>query len=119
MNTPPSVLIEIKTGLGGFSAGGASATGSFTTTDTVATDPFKGSTAVFQPAFTHTPVTTAVSAKVLDQVVKALTTVPADFKVHAKIKRFIDARAEAHVHDRQLLHRRTSPDNRAWHLLLG
>ncbi|SDR69257.1 2-oxoglutarate dehydrogenase E1 component [Opitutus sp. GAS368] len=66
--------------------------------DTVATDPFKGSTAVFQPAYTHAPVTTAVSAATLDQVVKALTTVPADFKVHAKIKRFIDGRAEAHKH---------------------
>jgi 2-oxoglutarate dehydrogenase E1 component len=65
-------------------------------TDTVATDPYKGSNAVFQPAFNHTPVTTAVSPKVLDQVVKALTTVPADFKPHAKIKRFIDGRAEAH-----------------------
>ncbi len=66
--------------------------------DTVTTDAFKGSTAIFQPAFTHTPVPTAVSAKVLDQVVKALTTVPADFKPHAKIKRFIEGRAEAHKH---------------------
>ena len=65
-------------------------------TDTVAKDAFKGSTAIFQPAYTHTPVPTAVSAAKLDQVVKALTTVPADFKVHAKIKRFIDGRAEAH-----------------------
>ncbi|HEX7632268.1 MAG TPA: 2-oxoglutarate dehydrogenase E1 component, partial [Lacunisphaera sp.] len=64
--------------------------------DTVATDPYKGSTAIFQPAYNHTPVTTAVSAKVLDQVVKALTTVPADFKPHAKIKRFIEGRAEMH-----------------------
>jgi 2-oxoglutarate dehydrogenase E1 component len=64
--------------------------------DTTATDPFKGSTAVFQPAFHHTPVTTAVPAATLDLVVRALTTVPADFKVHAKIKRFIEARAEAH-----------------------
>jgi len=61
-----------------------------------ATDVFKGSTAVFQPDFTHTPVTTAVSAAAIDQVVKALTTVPEGFKVHSKIKRFIDARAEAH-----------------------
>ena len=65
-------------------------------TDTVTKDAFKGSTAIFQPAYTHTPVTTAVSAAKLDQVVKALTTVPAGFKVHAKIKRFIDSRAEAH-----------------------
>ena len=63
-----------------------------------ATDAFKGSTAVFQPLFTHTPVTTAVSAATLDQVVRALTTVPAGFKVHSKIKRFIEGRAEAHRH---------------------
>ena len=61
-----------------------------------ATDVFKGSTAVFQPVYTHTPVGTAVSAATIDQVVKALTTVPADFKLHPKIKRFIDGRAEAH-----------------------
>ncbi len=65
-------------------------------TDTVAKDAFKGSTAIFQPAYTHTPVTTAVSGAKLDQVVKALTSVPAGFKVHAKIKRFMEGRAEAH-----------------------
>ena len=59
-------------------------------------NPFKGSTAIFQPAFHHTPVTTAVPAATIDQVVKALTTVPTDFKVHSKIRRFIDGRAEAH-----------------------
>ncbi|MBI2815197.1 MAG: 2-oxoglutarate dehydrogenase E1 component [Opitutae bacterium] len=63
-------------------------------TDTSA--PFKGSTAVFQPDYTHAPVTTAVSAAALDRVVKALTTVPDGFKVHSKIRRFIDSRAEAH-----------------------
>jgi 2-oxoglutarate dehydrogenase E1 component len=63
-----------------------------------ATAVFKGSTAIFQPDFTHTPVTTAVSAAAIDQVVKALTTVPDGFKVHSKIKRFIDGRAEAHKH---------------------
>jgi 2-oxoglutarate dehydrogenase E1 component len=60
------------------------------------TDAFKGSTAVFQPRFTHKAVDTAVSAAVIDQVVKALTTVPESFKLHPKIKRFIDGRAEAH-----------------------
>jgi 2-oxoglutarate dehydrogenase E1 component len=63
-----------------------------------ATAPFKGSTAVFQPVFTHTPVNTAVSAAMIDQVVAALTTVPAGFKVHSKIRRFIEGRAEAHKH---------------------
>ena len=58
--------------------------------------PFKGSTAIFQPDFTHTPVTTAVSPAIIDQVVTALTTVPAGFKIHSKIKRFIEGRAEAH-----------------------
>jgi 2-oxoglutarate dehydrogenase E1 component len=60
------------------------------------TAPFKGSTAVFQPAYKHTPVATAVDAAVIDKVVAALTTIPADFKVHSKIKRFVDGRAEAH-----------------------
>jgi 2-oxoglutarate dehydrogenase E1 component len=58
--------------------------------------PFKGSTAVFQPAFKHTPVATAVDAATLDRIVQALTTIPDDFKVHSKIKRFVDGRAEAH-----------------------
>ncbi len=61
-----------------------------------ATAAFQGSTAVFQPVFTHTPVTTAVSAATLDRVVRALTTVPEGFRVHSKIRRFIDGRAEAH-----------------------
>jgi 2-oxoglutarate dehydrogenase E1 component len=61
-----------------------------------AANPFKGSTAVFQPGYSHAPVNTAVSAKVIAQVVAGLTTVPAGFKVHPKIQRFIDARAAAH-----------------------
>ena len=61
-----------------------------------ATAVFKGSNAIFQPAFKHTPVTTAVSPATLDRVVSALTTIPDDFKVHSKIKRFTEGRAEAH-----------------------
>ena len=59
---------------------------------------FKGSNAIFQPAFHHTPVTTAVDPATLDQVVHALTTIPEGFKVHSKIRRFTEARAEAHRH---------------------
>jgi 2-oxoglutarate dehydrogenase E1 component len=59
-------------------------------------NPFKGSNAIFQPPYSHAPVDTAVSSKVIDQVVRGLTTVPAGFKVHPKIQRFIDARAHAH-----------------------
>jgi 2-oxoglutarate dehydrogenase E1 component len=57
---------------------------------------FKGSNAVFQPAFSFAPVTTAVDAATLDQVVRALTTIPDGFKVHSKIKRFTETRAEVH-----------------------
>ncbi len=63
------------------------------------TDPleeFKGSTAAIQPSFSFKPVTTKVGTELLDQVVKGLTTVPQNFKIHAKIKRFIDTRAEAY-----------------------
>jgi 2-oxoglutarate dehydrogenase E1 component len=64
-----------------------------------ASDAFKGSTAVFQPPFHHTPVNTAVSAAVIDTVVRGLTTVPANFKLNPKIKRFLDARLAAHKDD--------------------
>ncbi len=60
------------------------------------TDAFKGSTAVFQPDYHHTPVATGVARSVIDHVVKGLTTVPATFKLNPKIKRFLDARVAAH-----------------------
>ncbi len=62
----------------------------------ITANPFKGSTAIFQPAYSHTPVTTAVSAEVIDRVFHGLTTVPASFKLHPKIQRFVDTRATAH-----------------------
>ena len=58
--------------------------------------PFTGSTAIFQPGYSHTTVATAISPAAVDQVFRALTTVPAGFKVHAKIQRFIEARVAAH-----------------------
>jgi 2-oxoglutarate dehydrogenase E1 component len=58
-------------------------------------DKFKGSTAVFQPVFTHTPMATAVTPEVLNQVVQGLTKIPANFKLNPKIKRFIDNRTQA------------------------
>jgi 2-oxoglutarate dehydrogenase E1 component len=60
-----------------------------------AADSFKGSTAIFQPHYTHAVVETKVSPQVIEQVVKGLTTVPANFKIHPKIQRFIDGRAAA------------------------
>ncbi len=57
---------------------------------------FVGSTAVFQPEYHFKAVSTGVAAEVIDRVVHALTTVPPEFKVNPKIKRFLDARAQAH-----------------------
>ena len=62
-----------------------------------AADPFKGSNAVFQPAYSHQPVATAANVAAIDRVVAALTTVPADFKPHPKIRRFMEARTAAHA----------------------
>jgi 2-oxoglutarate dehydrogenase E1 component len=57
---------------------------------------FKGSTAEFQPSYSFAKVETKVSAKLIDQVFAGLTRIPDGFKIHPKIKRFVDARAEAH-----------------------
>jgi len=59
-------------------------------------DPFKGSTAQFQPEYHHTPVDTTVPADEIGRIVRGLTTVPAHFKMNPKIKRLVDARAQAH-----------------------
>jgi 2-oxoglutarate dehydrogenase E1 component len=55
---------------------------------------FKGSTAEFQPGYSFAKVETKISAATVERVIKGLTTVPDGFKVHPKIKRFIDTRAE-------------------------
>jgi len=48
---------------------------------------FVGSTAIFQPPYSHTPVTTAISAEMLRTIVDGLTTVPADFRVLPKVRK--------------------------------
>ena len=58
---------------------------------------FAGSTAIFQPAYSHTPVPTGVPADLIAKCVRGLTKVPANFKLNPKIKRFLDARATAHA----------------------
>jgi 2-oxoglutarate dehydrogenase E1 component len=50
---------------------------------------FTGSNAEFQPPYSHSPVETAVAKDRIEQVVRALTTVPADFNVLPKIKRML------------------------------
>jgi 2-oxoglutarate dehydrogenase E1 component len=56
---------------------------------------FTESTAVFQPSYSHVPVPTGVPIECLDEVVKALTTVPSSFRVLPKVKRTVlDRRAQ-------------------------
>ncbi len=50
---------------------------------------FTGSTAIFQPPYSHEPVDTAIQTKTLDSIVKALTHVPDGFRVLPKIKRIL------------------------------
>jgi 2-oxoglutarate dehydrogenase E1 component len=57
---------------------------------------FKGSTAVFQPRYNHSPVPTGVAPELIAKIVKGLTHVPTNFKLNPKIKRLLDARAQAH-----------------------
>ena len=50
---------------------------------------YAGSTAIFQPPYSHEQINTAISKATLDKVAKAITTVPKDFRVVAKIKRTV------------------------------
>ncbi|HEX2101497.1 MAG TPA: 2-oxoglutarate dehydrogenase E1 component, partial [Candidatus Synoicihabitans sp.] len=59
-------------------------------------DQFRGSTAIFQPAYRHEPVLTGVAPEVLDQVARGLTTTPDGFHLNTKIKRFLENRAKAY-----------------------
>jgi 2-oxoglutarate dehydrogenase E1 component len=57
---------------------------------------FRGSTAIFQPAYSHAAVPTGVAPEVIERVVRGLTKVPADFKLNPKIRRFLEHRVQAH-----------------------
>jgi 2-oxoglutarate dehydrogenase E1 component len=48
-----------------------------------------GSTAIFQPPYSHEPVNTAISPKTLEQIVQALTSLPENFRVLPKLKRIL------------------------------
>ena len=50
---------------------------------------FKESTAVFQPDYKSSSVSTAISEKALKTIVDALTNVPGDFNIQPKIKRIV------------------------------
>ncbi|HEY5953756.1 MAG TPA: 2-oxoglutarate dehydrogenase E1 component [Terrimicrobiaceae bacterium] len=50
---------------------------------------FAGSTAIFQPPYSHAPINTAITKETLDTIARTLTTVPEDFHVLPKIKRIL------------------------------
>ena len=50
---------------------------------------FAGSTAIFQPPYSHDPVNTAITVATLEKVAAAITTVPENFNVVPKIKRTV------------------------------
>src|SRR5947209_8444663 len=50
---------------------------------------FKESTAIFQPEYTSSSVSTAISTETLKIIVDGLTRVPADFNIQPKIKRIV------------------------------
>ncbi len=52
-------------------------------------DKLRGSTAVYQPAYSHEPVDTAITSDVLKKIVQALSHVPDNFKILAKLKRIL------------------------------
>ncbi len=52
-------------------------------------DKLRGSTAVYQPAYSHAPVDTAITTDSLERVVRALSHVPEDFKVLKKLQRIL------------------------------
>jgi len=59
-------------------------------------DSVRAVSTVLHTGYSHDPVKTAITAKTVDKIVKALTTVPDGFKIHAKIKRLLDQKTEAH-----------------------
>jgi 2-oxoglutarate dehydrogenase E1 component len=50
---------------------------------------FVGSTAVFQPPYSHEPVKTAITGKTLATIVNGLTNIPSDFRVLPKVRKTI------------------------------
>ena len=57
---------------------------------------FRGSTAIFQPVYQHTPVQTGVDPALLEKCVQGLSNVPTNFKANPKIKRLLETRLHAY-----------------------
>ncbi len=56
---------------------------------------FRGSNAVFQPVYKHTPVATGVTPALLEKCTRGLTAIPDGFNINSKIKRLLENRAKA------------------------
>ena len=53
---------------------------------------FAGSTAIFQPPYSHEPINTAITATTLEKIVRTLTSLPESFRLVPKIKRTVTER---------------------------
>ena len=53
---------------------------------------FAGSTAIFQPPYSHEPINTAITATTLERIVRTLTSLPESFRLVPKIKRTVTER---------------------------
>jgi len=57
----------------------------------------EGSTAVHQPPYSHDPVATAIPKEAVGRIIEGITTVPAGFNVHPRVKTFVlDKRRQAY-----------------------
>ncbi len=64
--------------------------------DSESKERFAGSTAIFQPPYSHATVETKITKDILAQVFKALTTVPEGFRIQPKVKKTVlDPRQKA------------------------
>ncbi|MDR0352895.1 MAG: 2-oxoglutarate dehydrogenase E1 component [Opitutaceae bacterium] len=64
-----------------------------------ATRRFRGSNAIFQPPYKHTPVPTGAPLELLKTCARALTTLPDGFNPNPKIKRLLETRAKTLASD--------------------
>ena len=56
---------------------------------------FQGSTAIFQPGYSHNPVATAISPETAAHLIRSLTALPDGFSANPKIQRLLSTRAHA------------------------
>ncbi len=68
--------------------------------DAQPSEKFKGSNAVFQPKYNFRAPETGIAAEVMAKIVGVLTTSPENFNINPKMKRQLEAKAEAFAQDK-------------------